>query len=120
MYGIKVEASFSATHQLRLADGTLEALHGHDWRVCAVFGVPTLDAQGMVLDFHLAERALRSVVQPWHHQHLNSVGEFAGEFPTAESVAYVIYQKLSRAQLAGLRRIEVTEAPHCTAFYEPD
>lgn len=120
MFGIMVEAGFCATHQLRLADGTVEPLHGHDWRVRAHFGTLKLDAHGMVLDFHEAQRAVNAVVGKWHHGHLNDLPDFAGRNPTAEVVAITLYDLLRRDGFATLSRIEITEAPHCTAFYAGD
>ncbi len=119
-FGIRVEAGFCATHQLRLADGTVEPVHGHDWGVRAVFRTVELDAQGMVLDFHEAERAVQAAVAGWQHGHLNELGDFTGRNPTAEVVAEVLFLQLRRGGLHTISRVEITEAPHCTAFYEAD
>ena len=33
MFALSIRSTFCATHQLRLADGTFEPFHGHDWVV---------------------------------------------------------------------------------------
>lgn len=119
MYEVSVEAGFSAAHRVRLASGELEPLHGHDWRVRAVFSGAKLDAAGMLVDFVAAERALGQVVAKLHHADLNSCPAMNGLNPTAEHVAQIIYGHLAaEAGLAeALRRVEVTEAPGCRAAY---
>lgn len=120
MFGIIVETSFSATHQLHGADGTREPRHGHDWRVRACFASPTLTPEDVVLDFHEAQRAVRAAVEAWQYAHLNDRPEFAGRNPSAEVVAAMIFQRIRAAGIPGLRRVEVTEAPDCLAYYEVD
>jgi 6-pyruvoyltetrahydropterin/6-carboxytetrahydropterin synthase len=118
MYTIIVEGSFSATHQLALADGSIEPLHGHDWGVRAHFASPTLDRCGMVLDFEDARAGLRSVLERLRYVDLNQHEGFRGANPTAEAVARYIFDRLREAGLTMLRRVEVTEAPGCVAVYE--
>ena len=48
--------SFSAAHQLRLYDGSLEPLHGHNWQVKVTVVAAKLDSIGVVMDFHELER----------------------------------------------------------------
>jgi len=119
VFGIIVQTRFSATHQLRLPDGSLEPLHGHDWHVRALFRAPSLDSLGMVLDFHDAEKALQATVSGWHLGHLNHLPDFAGQNPTAENIAHATYRILHK-RFPSLFRIEVTEAPECVAYYESD
>jgi len=117
-YSISIDATFSATHRLRLADGSLEPLHGHDWHVRAHFSRTKLDETGMVIDFHHARDVLRSILAPLHYADLNSLPDFARFNPTAENVAQHVFHKLHGAGLNGVCRVEVTEAPGCVASYE--
>lgn len=119
MYEVRVRAGFSAVHQVRLHDGRLEPLHGHDWRAEAVFRGPALDRMGMLVDFMAAEEALGEVLKQLHHQNLNEVPLLAGLNPTAEHVARRICEQLQarlgpEAPLAG---VWVEEAPGCVAAY---
>lgn len=119
MYTVIVEGAFSALHQVRLGDGTLEPPHGHDWLVRAHFARSELDEAGMVVDFSKAQSALRSVLAGLDHADLNSHKGLAGKNPTAEVVARYVFDRVSERGPSVLRRIEVTEAPGCVATYGP-
>lgn len=119
MFTVAVESVFSATHQLRLADGACEPLHGHDWRVRAVFARARLDDLGMVVDFELAQTRLDEVLAPLRYTNLSAHEAFTGMNATAEIVAKVIFDRLRANGLDVIHRVEVTEAPGCTAAYEP-
>lgn len=110
-YEVDVEHTFCAAHQLRLPDGTLEPVHGHNWRVVVTFAARELDAVGCVVDFHWAERALRAAVAPWENAHLNACAPFSeGRQPSAELVARTIMERVP-----GAARVSVSEAPGCVA-----
>jgi 6-pyruvoyltetrahydropterin/6-carboxytetrahydropterin synthase len=121
MYAIEVTSVFAAAHQLKLPDGQLEPLHGHNWEVTVRIASPRLDAMDTVMDFHQLERTLESVVGGWRNRHLNEVPPFSGGVnPSAERVAEVIATAVAPhvpapAQVAEVR---VTEAPGCVAIHE--
>lgn len=115
---VAVETSFSATHALRLADGSVEPVHGHDWAVRAEFRRGTLDDSGMVVDFHAAQSVLQKIASQYHHRHLNEHEDFEGRNPTAEWVACRILERLHRAGLDSASRVLVTEAPGCVGGFE--
>jgi 6-pyruvoyltetrahydropterin/6-carboxytetrahydropterin synthase len=119
MYEVRVQAGFSAAHQIRLYDGRLEPLHGHDWEVEAVFRGPELDRIGVLIDFVPARETLLAIAATLHHTHLNEAPLLAGANPTAEHVARCIFAEL-RTRLgpaAPLAAVHVTEAPGCIAGY---
>ena len=119
MYECRVEAGFSAVHQVRMYDGALEPVNGHDWRVEAVFRGAALDRIGVLIDFVAAERALKEIVAQLHHTHLNQVAALGGVNPTAEHVARFIFDQL-RAKLgveAPLTGVYVHEAPGCGGVF---
>ncbi|MEM6751351.1 MAG: 6-carboxytetrahydropterin synthase [Planctomycetota bacterium] len=128
-YEIEVEAVFSAAHALRLPDGSLEPMHGHDWQVTACLGADGLDAMETVADFHPVHDALSRVLSPWRNRCLNECEPFAGESPgeleinpSAERVAQAIAQGLSRELGGGspaVLWVRVTEAAGCAAVYRP-
>lgn len=120
MYTVSVETTFCAVHRVRLPDGTLEPLHGHDWRVRAFFAKPSLDDAGMVVDFEAARSALDGVTRELHHADLNTQALPAGLNPTAEVVARFVFEALAGLGLPGLFRVEVTEAPGCIGAYEAE
>jgi len=118
MYRVYVESSFSAMHQVPLADGSLEPLHGHDWHVRVEFASPTLNDAGMVVDFVRARAALEGVLAEVQHGNLNALPAFAGSPPTAERVARWVFDRLAERNAGPIRRVCVTEAPGWRASYE--
>jgi len=57
MYLLRIERTFSAAHAISMA-GVQEEVHGHDWRVEATVAGASLDADGLLVDFHALERSL--------------------------------------------------------------
>lgn len=119
MYEVRVQAWFSAAHQVRLYDGQLEPLHGHDWQVEAVFRGPALDRIGVLVDFVAVQNALREVVAGLNHTNLNEAPLLAGLNPTAEHVARRVFEQLQDrlGREAPLTGVWVREAPGCIAAY---
>jgi 6-pyruvoyltetrahydropterin/6-carboxytetrahydropterin synthase len=121
-FEITTTRGFSAAHQLRLYDGALEPVHGHNWRVKVTVAAPKLDAIGVVMDFHELERLADAVVVPMHNRHLNEVPPFAdGLNPSAENVALHVGRSLAGRLPNGVRleRVEVWETDENSAVYRP-
>ncbi len=119
-FEITTTRSFSAAHQLRLYDGSLEPLHGHNWRVKVTAAAPRLDAIGVVMDFHALERLVDEVVAPMHNRHLNELEPFAAELnPSAENVALHVGRSLRLTNNVRLVSVEVWETDTNSAVYRP-
>jgi 6-pyruvoyltetrahydropterin/6-carboxytetrahydropterin synthase len=118
IYEVTVETSFSASHQLRDAEGEVEPLHGHNFRVEASVASPELDRLGLVLDFLELEAILKEILAPYDHRHLNDIEPFGGLNPSTENMARLFFQelqeKLSPRRL-DVRRVRVWEAPAFSA-----
>jgi 6-pyruvoyltetrahydropterin/6-carboxytetrahydropterin synthase len=120
MFEITTTRRFSAAHALRLYDGSLEPIHGHNWRVKVTVCAPKLDAIGVVMDFHELERLVDAIVAPWHNRHLNELPPFDVELnPSAENVAYQVGRTLKLALPVTLRCVEVWETNENSAVYRP-
>ncbi len=120
-FAIEVQAVFCASHQLRLAGGALEPLHGHNWHVTVTVESAVLDAVETVMDFHVLEQALEKIIGPWRNQHLNILPPFDGSInPSAERVCQQIALALQPhvANPARLTQVRVTEAPGCAAIWK--
>lgn len=119
MHEITVAGSFCAVHRTRLPDGSVEPVHGHDWRVTARLAADTLDANGLVADFVEVQARLGTITSEFQHRNLNEHDWLAGVNPTAEHVARVIFERLSADTVWGhlVRSVHVEEAPGCTAGY---
>jgi 6-pyruvoyltetrahydropterin/6-carboxytetrahydropterin synthase len=118
MYLVRIERTFSAAHAIAMG-GTQEELHGHDWRVEATVAGPSLDADGLLVDFHALERSLESIIGRFRNRNLNTTPPFDRVNPTAELVAQFIATQLAASLPAGVRvhAVSVGEAPGCTATY---
>src|SRR5579862_6750461 len=114
-FEISITRDFSASHQLRLYDGSLEPLHGHNWHVIVTVGAEKLDQIGVVMDFHELQRLLDQVVSPMHNHHLNDLPAFSSNNPSAEHVAQHIGMSLRLPSHIKLLAVEVRETPDCRA-----
>jgi len=117
---ITIERVFSAAHAIRLYDGSIEPLHGHDWRLAVTLGRGALDEIGVVMDFHVLEASVEGVIGPWRNQNLNDIEPFASSVnPTAELIAQYIGEQVMRDLPAEVELLSVSlgEAPGCTATW---
>jgi len=113
--------SFTASHALRLPDGSYEPTHSHDWPVAVTVQSEKLDGMACVMDFHDLEKMVEAVIDPWHELHLNDVSPFADGAinPSAERVAEQIALAVAGQLPQGVSLVEacVGEAEGCTAVY---
>ncbi len=116
-FQITTTRSFSAAHQLRLYDGTLEPVHGHNWKVKVTVFAPRLDAIGVVMDFHELERRLDKIIAPLHSRHLNELPAFQSINPSAENVAHHVARSLRLPESVKLDSVEVWETDENSAVY---
>lgn len=118
VYELSVETTFAAAHAITMG-GTREPTHGHNWHVTLVVTGDSLDADGLLCDFHLIERELRAITGAWHNRNLNETPPFDRLNPTAELVARHIALTMSPKLPRGVRveSVRVTEAPGCAAVY---
>ena len=120
MFEISTTRTFSAAHALRLYDGSLEPVHGHNWRVRVTVAAAGLDAIGVVMDFHELERLVDAILAPLHNRHLNEVPPFSRELnPSAENVALHVGRSLRLPEGVRLVSVEVWETDTNSAKYSP-
>jgi 6-pyruvoyltetrahydropterin/6-carboxytetrahydropterin synthase len=116
-FEIATTRRFCAAHALRLYDGSMEPIHGHNWRVQVRVSANQLDAIGVVMDFHELERLVDAIVVPWHNRHLNECPPFAQELnPSAENVALHIARTLGLPANVRLLSVEVWETDENSAI----
>jgi 6-pyruvoyltetrahydropterin/6-carboxytetrahydropterin synthase len=116
-FRITTTRHFSASHQLRLYDGSLEPLHGHNWVVRIIVAAEKLDAIGVVMDFHDLERRADAIIGPMHNRHLNELPAFSKANPSAENVATEIGRTLALPDGISLVEVEVWETAQNSAIY---
>lgn len=120
MWEIQHETVFGAAHQLRLAPGEGERLHGHNWRVRAFVRANELDPRGFVLDFADLAKTLRAIVEPYEHVFLNEIAPWDDVNPTAENIARHVAEELQRRvgdARVRVDRVVVCETDECCATY---
>jgi len=119
MYEIRVNTHFLADHQIRIPNGFLEPIHGHEWKIEAVFRGPKLDEVGILVDFTLIEKSLKEIIAPFENSIMNNVPALEGQNPTAENIARYIFIQLQKnlENNVSLAAVYVMEAPGCIAGY---
>ncbi len=95
MFELSIETAFAAAHAL-VIQGAREPVHGHNWHVTVVAAGETLDADGLLVDFHLLESLLAEIVAPMRNNDLARVAPFDSINPSAELVAKHIGDEMSR------------------------
>jgi 6-pyruvoyltetrahydropterin/6-carboxytetrahydropterin synthase len=118
-FEISTVRHFSASHQLRLYDGSLEPLHGHNWQVKVTVAAAKLDAIGVVMDFHELEHLVDAVIGPMHNRHLNQLSGFAEMNPSAEGVALAVAAGMRLPEKVWLMSVQVWETAENSATYRP-
>lgn len=104
MYEVAVEKTFAAGHALRDYHGRLENIHGHNYRVRALLQGEELDATGLLVDFIEVETLMKQVIARFDHVYLNETPPFDALNPSAENMARVFYDEISRGIAAGSQR----------------
>jgi 6-pyruvoyltetrahydropterin/6-carboxytetrahydropterin synthase len=87
---IGIEAEFDAAHRLPLYRGKCANMHGHTYKVEAVFDGVVNESSGFVIDFYELKQLLGSVLEELDHHDLNTVLPN----PTAERIAEHIQKGL--------------------------
>ena len=119
MFTVTVETTFTASHQLTIAQGQKEALHCHDWIVRVAVSADRLDEMGLVVDFSELKTKVEEVTNSLDGVRLEELSCFQGVNTSAENVAKYIYDKIEQLLPSHVkpRYVEVAEAPGCRAKY---
>jgi 6-pyruvoyltetrahydropterin/6-carboxytetrahydropterin synthase len=119
---------FSAAHRLasprlsasenRQRYGPCSRLHGHNYALEVTVRGP-VDADGMVIDLTVLERAMREVIDLVDHRDLGrDVPALAGMVTTGENLAVAFHRMLDRALPGRLARVAVVETENNRFEYE--
>jgi len=117
MYNIKIEAYFSAAHNLRGYKGKCEELHGHNWKVELSVASGELDKAGMVMDFKYLKMKLNKVLERMDHKYLNKLAYFKKVNPTSENITKYIYDNI-KSGIPAIKSVTVWENSTSCATYE--
>lgn len=123
MYEVTITKVLCAAHAIRLPDGSLEPLHGHNWKIRVTVAAQALNAIEVVMDFHELEQIVENIVSRANNRNLNDLEPFSqGQCnPTAERVAWWIGSEVATKlpKAVSLISASVSEAPGCKATYKP-
>lgn len=132
MYQVTQELTFCYGHRLLGHPGKCARLHGHNARAFVTLRADALDAQGMVADFDVVQRKLRSFVEEQlDHQlllhrddplvpALRSIGEHFRVLevaPTAENLARLVFEQAERSGLPVVE-VRLEEQPGSVATFK--
>ena len=125
MYTIRTEDSFAAAHYIKEYHGKCENLHGHNYKVRVYVSGNKLGRGGMLIDFSILKKILKSVLEELDHKNLNEIPCFSEKEPSAEIIAEFIFNKMEDklgccAEEVGecsLSRVDVFETDKNLAIY---
>ena len=122
MYTVCVEDWFAAAHYLRNYHGKCENPHGHNYRVKVYVSGKDLDKGGMLMDFSVLKKHLKSVLETLDHHDLNSTPYFTEQEPSAENISRYIFDSLKTLLPSGIRMagVEVFETEKNSVLYQED
>ncbi|MDR1244037.1 MAG: 6-carboxytetrahydropterin synthase QueD [Endomicrobium sp.] len=106
-YKLSVTKNFSSAHCLREYKGKCENLHGHNWKIKAVFCGTKLDKTGMLIDFTDIKKHLEKIILYLDHKFLNEIEPFNRINPTAENLASFILEQLKSIETENAKVCEV-------------
>ena len=122
MYTICIEDWFAAAHYLRNYHGKCENPHGHNYRVKVYVSGTQLDKGGMLIDFSVLKKHLKSVLESLDHHDLNTTPYFKEQEPSAENISRYIFDSLKDLLPSGVKLtgVEVFETEKNSVLYRED
>ncbi len=120
MYEITITKSFSAAHVLKDIGGKCEALHGHNFSVEVSLAGPSLNKEGLLLDFHILKDWTDKILDSLDHTFLNQHPYFKDVNPSAENLARFLFDQIeeqARAQNITVSCVTVWESDNARAAY---
>ena len=120
MFTLCVKDSFAAAHRLESYQGKCEALHGHNFRVEALFEGEELNKEGMLVDFAVLKGYVKEALSALDHTYLNEIPFFKERASSSEYLAVYIYNSLGALTQEGVvtvREVRVWESDTACASY---
>ena len=120
MYEVVITQPFVAAHRLKLYDGSLEPLHGHNWKMEVRLAGTDLDPIEVLIDFLDVKAKVQELLKKIDYTYLNENLNFEGHNPSAEAVAHWLFNKLKteiQHPVARVTKVTVWETDDCAASY---
>lgn len=140
MYSLKTSACFDSAHFLYGYEGKCSNIHGHRWKIEAVFSGKELKKDGiqreMLIDFGDIKRELKSLADSYDHSLIYEKGSLKSKTlealqeenfrlveipcrPTAENLARIFFEALKERNLP-VNTVTVYETPENCAVYSEE
>jgi 6-pyruvoyl-tetrahydropterin synthase len=119
MFVVEIREQFTARHAVQVPGGRWEKSHVHSWRLRIFLTRRRLNRYAMVVDFHLARRVVRAVLDRLEGRDLNTV-KAIGKSPTTELVARHIFDQVSAflgKTGVKVKSVALCETDDCWAWY---
>jgi 6-pyruvoyltetrahydropterin/6-carboxytetrahydropterin synthase len=111
LFEISVDTHFSAAHCLRGYQGDCSRIHGHTFKITATVAAQNTSDIGITVDFKTIAHILDEAVKEFDHRLLNELEYFLTINPTAENIARLLFNRLSKEISGeGISVISVTVA----------
>jgi 6-pyruvoyltetrahydropterin/6-carboxytetrahydropterin synthase len=120
MFSLFVKDTFAAAHRIDLYNGKCEELHGHNFRVEALFEGENLGKEGMLVDFAVLKAHLRQVISDLDHKYINEIPFFNEKASSSEYLALYIYNRLKELidrNMIAIVEVRVWESENAYASY---
>jgi len=119
MFEVSIEKTIACAHRLFGYCGPCEQLHGHNYRIMITYQGETVDQFGMLVDFADIKVAFNEVLSRLDHTYLNELEPFKELSPSAENIAWYVYQQMKANPFdrAKLTNVTVYETPTQMASY---
>jgi len=125
MYQLTKSVQFDAAHQLRGYSGKCANIHGHTYKMEVAVAGEKVSEIGLLYDFVDLKQLMQGVVNQLDHHFINEIPPYDEINPTAENMAYQIYQTLKQHLVSQnprlkLAYVEIWETPTCSARYSEE
>ncbi len=120
MFTLYVRDNFSAAHRIEDYHGKCESLHGHNFKVEALFEGSAPGEGGMVADFKILKAFLKDVLSTLDHRFLNEIAFFQERAASSEYLALYIYNELKNLlniEGVSLKEVRVWESETAYAAF---
>ena len=122
MYSLRIVDYLKCAHSLNgEIFGPAQLMHVSTFDIEIEFITPTVDANGIIVDFAAAQQALNDTLAPLRFQNLDDVAEVAGINTTTENLSRYLHDQIS-AKMRGLfqetLRVTLHEGRVASASYE--
>jgi 6-pyruvoyltetrahydropterin/6-carboxytetrahydropterin synthase len=120
MFMLCIQDSFAAAHRLDNYRGKCEALHGHNFKVEALFEGEEIGREGMLVDFAVLKSFLREILSDLDHRFVNEIPFFRERASSSEYLALYIYDQLKEridADGVTVKEVRVWESDRAYAAY---